>query len=436
VAASAGIPSSAGDCVAGEAVFTFYLVGDGTAEYAQLAVDGAGTIGIPAGDYEVVEESTQARGFITVTAGGVLSIVVTNPLFFPVVTPTPSCNVTPPPVVGFMQIDPCLTPTVTATTTPVITPDPSTEGTVNIAKFYCLGLDETVFQVGEVQADAIPSSDGVCSPGPATFTFYFIGDGTDAYAQIDVDNTGTIGLPAGNYEVVEEGTGARTIITVSDGGILTMVVSNPTGSQFTPTPSDEGTVNIAKFYCYGLEETVFQGDYVNDVVSVAEDGGIPATAGECFAGYATFTFYRVGDGTDEYAQITVGGSGSIGLPAGDYEVVEEVTGARTFITVYEGSIYTLVVSNPFEFAPTVTPTTAPNVTPTSVPTHQPGPKPTHPAKPVVTKVATTATGSTVTSLPNTGQGAAGDNTDTILLFFGAMSVLLAAGAVLRQRRTR
>ncbi len=135
---------------------------------------------------------------------------------------------------------------------------------------------------------------------PATFTVYFIGNGTDANAQITVDGTGTIGLPAGNYEVVEENTQARTVITVSDGGILTLVVSNPADTTVTPTPSDEVTVNIAKSYCIGLTQPVFQSAPVADIAVAAADG-IPATAGDCVAGSATFSFYLAGDGTNEYA---------------------------------------------------------------------------------------------------------------------------------------
>lgn len=323
-----------------------------------------------------------------------------------------------------------VTPTVTPT--PVTTPDPATEGTVNVSVFSCTNLMAPVFQAGAViaAAEAIPSSDGTCTPDAGLFTFYFVGDGTNAFAQLAVNGSNSIGLPAGDYEVVEENTQLRVLITVTDGGVLSLVLSLPAVGDLTPTPSSEGTVNVSKFFCTGLTETVFQAaPVVNEVpvgIAAAAEAGIPSTAGECSPGAATITFYLVGDGTNAFAQLSVNGTGSIGLPAGDYEIVEEETQAHNFITVTEGGILTLVISNPAGSAtptPVVTPTTAPGVTPT--------------VAPGVTPTATSATTSTkVNALPNTGQGSSGHTNDALILLLGAMSVLLAAGVALRHRRIR
>ncbi|MGC4192607.1 MAG: hypothetical protein QM589_15810 [Thermomicrobiales bacterium] len=418
IAAAADIPSTPGECTAGTATFTFYLVGDGTAEYAQLTVDGADTIGLPAGEYEIVEEGTQSHTFITVTAGGTLSVVASNPVIEPTATATATVTNTP-------------TETPTPTNTPSVTPDPNTEATVNIAKFYCDGLDDVVWQGGGVMNAAadIPTSEGACSAGVATFTFYFIGDMTDAYAQVVVDGNGSVGLPAGDYEVVEEGTQARTVISVVDGEIYNLVVSNPTGEFPTPDPEGDGTVNIAKFYCEGIVDPVFLSSLVGGMEPVAADvtdAGIPTSAGQCWAGYATLTFYLVGDGTNAYAQVPVNGTATVGLPDGDYDVVEEETQAHALVSVYSGEITTLVVLNPAgdEPTPTVAPTQAPKPTHTPKPTH--APKPTKPAPP--TAVPTTA----VTELPNTGQGGGAGSDMAMVVMLAGASLLLAAGVFTRR----
>lgn len=444
IAAAADIPSTPGQCVSGSATFTFYLVGDGTAEYAQLAVDGADTIGLPAGEYEVVEEETQSHTFIVVTAGGTLSVVASNPIVEPTATATATATSTPtetPTPTNTPTPSETPTATLTPTITPtVVTPDPSTEATVNIAKFYCDGLDDVVWQGGGAVAAAadIPTSEGDCTPGTATFTFYFVGDQTNAYAQVVVYGNGSVGLPAGEYEVVEEETQARTTISVYDGEIYVLVVSNPTGNFPTPDPEGNGTVNIAKFYCDGIDDPIFLSAPVGGIDADAaevNDGGIPTSAGQCWPGYATLTFYLVGDGTNAYAQVEVDGTATIGLPDGEYEVVEEETQARALIEVIQGRITTLVVLNPAGDQPT--PTVAPTQTPGPNPTHTPqpthAPKPTHTPKPVnPTVVPTTA----VTNLPNTGQGdESGSNMAMVILFAGA-SVMLAAGALSRRRRTR
>src|SRR5690606_12749883 len=68
------------DCVSGAATFTFYLVGDGTADYAQIHVNGSGTIGLEPGTYEVVEEETQASFDLEVLDGENTVLIVNNPM--------------------------------------------------------------------------------------------------------------------------------------------------------------------------------------------------------------------------------------------------------------------------------------------------------------------------------------------------------------------
>jgi hypothetical protein len=112
-----------------------------------------------------------------------------------------------------------------------------------------------------------------------------------------------------------------------------------------------GTVNVQKYFCTYLDTTLL-------VEAIEED--------ECDPGAATFTFYLVGDGTDDYEQLTVGanGAGSINLPVGAYEMVEE--GTQTFfnINVLEGETVQLLIGNPaVAVQPTVPPAPAPTQPP-------------------------------------------------------------------------
>lgn len=272
-------------------------------------------------------------------------------------------------------------------------------------------------------ADAIPSSAGECQPGSATFTFYFIGDQNADHVQLVVDGSGSIGLPAGNYEIVEEGTQAHYIITVWDGVTNNLVVLNPTDDPLPTIPADQGTVNIAKFYCDNIDEVVWQSAIVDDFQAVAE---LPSSEGACAAGPATFTFYLERDGTAEYAQIVVDGAGTIGLPDGVYEVVEEETQSHYEIEVIAGRITTIVVMNPVPDQPTPT-ATATSVPPTATPTKKP-----HDHKPTATMVA-------VKELPKTGNGASeqgGMNGSSALILVAASSLLLAGAWEMRRRRVQ
>lgn len=69
------------ECTPGAATFTFYLIGDGTADYQQLTVgaNGQGSIELPVGSYEMVEEGTQTFFNLTVAAGQPTNLLIGNP---------------------------------------------------------------------------------------------------------------------------------------------------------------------------------------------------------------------------------------------------------------------------------------------------------------------------------------------------------------------
>jgi hypothetical protein len=289
------------DCTPGAGTFTFYLVGDGTADYWQLNVweDGFGFIELAPGTYEVVEEGTLATTTITVVAGETLTLTVANP------------GEAPAP----------------------------RDGTVNASAFSCTNISETIFTSdGFAVMAGLPTFEPACEPTPATLTFYLVGDATADFWQLELNSAGSIVLPPGTYEVVEESTQASTFITVFAGDFINLDVQIPAGGEVVPGSS----VNIAKFYCDTVTETEFLSLTASEYSERDELFGAP----DCVAGYATFTFYLVGDGTADYAQIGVNGSGTIGLDAGIYEVVEEETQATFTLEVFDGENTMLIVNNP------------------------------------------------------------------------------------------
>jgi hypothetical protein len=162
-----------------------------------------------------------------------------------------------------------------------------------------------------------------------------------------------------------------------------------------------GTVTVQKYYCTYLEETL-------------QVEAIDLT--QCSPGAATFTFYLIGDGTADFEQLVLGssGSGSIVLPVGSYEVVEE--GSQTFFTVsvVAGGTTNLLVGNPAPVVPTVPAPTAVAPQPTVA-----APKPT--AAPV--------------KLPNTGAGD-GDGLNLLPLALTVAAGITAAGALTMRGKRR
>ena len=157
-----------------------------------------------------------------------------------------------------------------------------------------------------------------------------------------------------------------------------------------------GTVTVLKYYCTYLDET--------GLVEAIE-------IGQCSPGAATFTFYLVGDGTDDFQQLNVSGAGraSIELPVGEYEVVEEGSQTHFMVNVLAGASVQMLIANPsVEVVPT-----APPLVPTTVP--QPTAVPAQPA----------ATRAQPTRLPNTGSGS---DVEPEVMGFALTAAALVAGS--------
>lgn len=108
-------------------------------------------------------------------------------------------------------------------------------GTVTVLKYYCTYLDETAL-VEAIEIDQ-------CSPGAATFTFYLVGDGTNDFKQLNVSGAGrgSIELPVGEYEVVEEGSQTHFMVNVLAGTNVQLLIANPSVEVVPTEPAPAPT---------------------------------------------------------------------------------------------------------------------------------------------------------------------------------------------------
>jgi len=149
---------------------------------------------------------------------------------------------------------------------------------------------------------------------------------------LDADNSFSTELEAGEYVVT---------IDAFDQGysynftMFTVPTDDPVLVELNTPAAESGFVHIHNFVCDGIDKVIF-GD---DVDAVGKD---------CDPAAGTFTFYLVGDGTDDHWQVKVGADGinGIELAAGTYEVVVEANQAKTEVTVVEGEVTELVVQSP------------------------------------------------------------------------------------------
>lgn len=166
-----------------------------------------------------------------------------------------------------------------------------------------------------------------------------------------------------------------------------------------------GTVTVLKYYCTYLNETA--------LVEAIE-------IGQCLPGAATFTFYLVGDGTDDFQQLNVSGAGqgSIELPVGKYEVVEEGPQAHFKVHVLAGANVQLLIANPsVEVVPT-----------------EPAPAPTTVRQTTVVPAQPSTTRTQPTRLPNTGSGS--DVEPGVVAFAVTAAALVAGSGAMILGKTR
>ncbi len=169
-----------------------------------------------------------------------------------------------------------------------------------------------------------------CEGGPATFTFYLHGDGTDDSWTLSVGESGeaSMELQAGTYDVWTPG-GPIFNVTVPENGATSFAYGFPVQAPAPPpapapdpapdpdpAPAPEtATLNVNTFACTGIN-------------------GAPIALGEvgpdCTQISTNLDFYLWGDGTDDHWNLTTSADGpvSIDLQVGGYEVLNTNTWER------------------------------------------------------------------------------------------------------------
>lgn len=174
---SPGILNEVGsDCVAGPAVFDFYLIGDGTDDSWRLNVgdSGSGSLELAAGEYEVYEVSTDTRvPNVVIPSGGSDSFVFGIPR-----------TVAPP----------------------------TQTGTLTVNTYVCTGVTGGAIVLNEIGPD--------CTRVAADLDFYLWGDGTDQSWRVTTNAAGPVDaeLPVGDYLVIENPSWLRVDATVTESG--------------------------------------------------------------------------------------------------------------------------------------------------------------------------------------------------------------------------
>ena len=268
-----GVPAEF--CSPGPGQFSFYLVGDGTADFELLDVPLTGTasIDLPVGEYEVYEENTFVKMSVFVEADETTSIVFGIPSESGPETPS---------------------------------------GEFYISAWECPGVTDVAF-TDVVGADCVRIA--------TDLSYYLIGDGTSTYYHVPTLATEAmlVGLPLGDYEVVHEASQTHLFMTVSEEtGDVHLVVP---GESEPVTPVPGGDVYVSTWACPGVS-----------VVSFAEV--VPA---DCVRIATNLTFYLMGDGTDAHHSVTTLTTGAVheSLPLGMYKVIDEPTQAHVYVTVSE-----------------------------------------------------------------------------------------------------
>ncbi len=298
------------DCSPGPGQFSFYLIGDGTADYELLDVplSGSASIDLPVGDYEVYEETTGVKMIIEVRAGAPVTRIVGIPSEAGPETPS---------------------------------------GEFYISAWACPGATAVAF------TDVVP---GDCTRIATQMSFYLIGDGTDAHYPMPTLDTGAMrtSLPLGDYEVVHEPTQTHLFMTVSQntGDVHLIVPADP-----EPEPAN-GDFYISAWECTSVTAVAFTDVVPGDCVRIATD----------------LSYYLIGDGTAMYYPVPTLATGAmlVSLPLGDYQVVHEASQVHLFMTVSgeTGDVHLVVpkAKAPVTPAPTSVPqpTAAPKPTAATV----------------------------------------------------------------------
>ncbi|MBA2276734.1 MAG: hypothetical protein H0W06_03120 [Chloroflexia bacterium] len=368
------------------------------------------------------------------------------------------------------------------------------EGDLYLVTFLCENIEDDSFSVTEPLGGAVPTvvQEEGCSLGDASFV---VTDASDATADAATGSEGEVsitGLAVGEGSIVEQETGLEAAFTIAADEITVVVFFNQVEATDDGTPTDpvaegEGDLQIVKFFCANIE-----GDFFSVTApfgAAAGEGDIDLDESGCEPGDASF---EVTDSEGATADVATGSDGEVsltGLAVGEGSVVEQETGIEATFTIEEDALTVVTFFNEVEA------TGGESVSP---PPADDGVDPVDPVDPVnpvdtfddldcvvdvtpaqaqailnadrsdpndfdrdgdgeacetddlISTVSTDGTvgtvstvdglavvdGTTIATLPSTGQGNAGGNGGTIVLLLSALSlVTLVGGFAWRQRRT-
>ncbi|HEU0164825.1 MAG TPA: hypothetical protein VFQ54_07240, partial [Thermomicrobiales bacterium] len=295
-----------------------------------------------------------------------------------------------------------------------------------------------------VQTAQVSAADTGATPSDRAFELYLNGDfNATPYTFSTVNGVAVVdGLATGSYTLVDVQTLAQfpgiVIQSNTTTSIIAIFPSGPAAGD-----SDVASLAISAFYT----------DSVNQPTSVLSaplsgDGSGTPVAGAAAVDPAdigqnvtpadrNFSIYLNGDlDSVPFATVeTVGGSAVVNnLPVGTHAIVDDETGTAFSFTIASGSITAITLYFP-NGSPAVVPTTAPGA-PTVAPTTAPGGGTSGGGS--STGGGSSASGSTsVTALPNTGQGTESHSTSTaFLMLLGSISlIVIAAGITWRRRQS-
>jgi len=356
-------------------------------------------------------------------------------------TVEPTAAVTVQPGEGDKTPEGGIPPTEVPTTVPTVAPTnvPSTTSSITISAFLSDQVAYPQFLVSAPFSAQAASDVGGSIPADRTFEIYVNGDTSAApFAVVSTGGGAAVvdGVPEGFVTIYETQSGASIDVDVVSGNITSVTFFAPSGAG--AGNSDIASIVIDTYGCDQIDVPVAATGSTGGVLPAAVENNDLEGAG-CTPIDRDLVLYLNGDTTAQpWASFsTVDGVAALNeVPTGDHVLVDPATGYQFPVSAAAGTVTAISlyfpiddVVVPTEVAPTAT--AAPGQ-PTAVPGGDHGHGHDHGNKGNGGK----SSSSSVSSLPNTGQGSTSSDSSTLVLLFGAMSlVALAGGVAWRQRRS-
>ncbi len=245
-------------------------------------------------------------------------------------------------------------------------------GTLSLLKRFCYTTDPDDAGTFFTQ----PAGAVDCILGAASFYAWPSGHPEEFYGPFTTSSESgiaTLDLPAGNYMLMEIGSGAQHPFTIAGDQVTTIPVWN--------VLYDEGSLYVTKIYCKSkFDTTDISFDYPDEVTAAGWNWGHKP---KCWQGDANFEVWLYGNPNDVIVFRT-GSDGEVWLTlpettaaTGAHKLVETDTGTWAWFDITRGQITYATVTNYFKW-------------------QHPRPVPPTPSQPV-------------TTLPSTGTGAPADD---------------------------